>query len=52
MYIDQLKCGIVYCPFLIYEKYNHLRLPKLEYCTVEEFQDKNNCEECSIKMYV
>lgn len=52
MYIDQLKCGIVYCPFLTYEKYNHLRLPKLEYCTVEEFQDKNNCEECSMKMYV
>lgn len=50
IYIEQISCGVEFCPYLSDEKYNHLRIPKLDYCTVEEFEKNHNCEECSIIM--
>ena len=52
LYINQLNCGVVYCPCVSYEKYNHLRIPKFEYCDVKDFEKNYNCEEVTIIMNV
>ena len=52
MYIEQLRCGIEYCPHIKYEKFNHLRVPKFEYCDVVDFEKKHNCGNCSIVMSI
>ena len=52
LYIDQLRCGVEYCPYIICEKYDHLRMPKFEYCDVDVFETKHNCGDYSIIMYV
>lgn len=43
LYIEQLKCGIEYCPHIEYEKFNHLRVPKFDYCDAVTFERKHNC---------
>lgn len=52
LYIEQLKCGVEYCPHISYEKYNHLRIPKFEYCNVADFEKNHNCGDCSIVMSI
>lgn len=52
MYIEQLKCGIEFCPHINYEKYNHLRIPKFEYCNAADFEKNHNCNKCSIVMNI
>ena len=52
VYIEQLNCGIEFCPYLLNEKYNHLRIPKFDYCSVQEFERNHNCENNSIIMYI
>lgn len=52
LYIDQLRCGIEYCPCIICEKYDHLRMPKFEYCDVDAFEKNHNCGDYAITMYV
>ena len=52
MYINQLKCGIEYLPYISDEKFNHLRIPFFDYCDVDEFEKKHNCESRSMTMFV
>lgn len=52
LYIDQLKCGIEYCQCINCDKYDHLRVPKFEYCNVDVFEMKHKCGNCSITMSV
>ena len=52
LYIEQLKCGVEYCPHIKYVKYDHLRIPKFEYCNVTDFEKKHNCGDYSITMSI
>lgn len=52
LYIEQLKCGVEYCPHIKYVKYDHLRIPKFEYCSVVDFEKKHNCGDYSITMSI
>lgn len=52
LYIEQLKCGVEYCPHIKYVKYDHLRIPKFEYCDAADFEKNHNCGDYLITMNI